>query len=305
MRWTRLGIIFGTGQLPRWAISSALQPTPHLVDDSRVRVFAGFRDADGRSRVGFVDLEADQPDHVLLVGSRPSLDLGAAGSFDADGVVPCAVVERGGALWLYYAGYRRGDTKTRFTVFGGLAVSQDGGESFERLSDGPVLGPSAEGSLFRVLHSILPHKDGWRVWYGAGSEFRRGQAKTLPVYDIRCSDSPDGLSFAALGQVCIAPSGEEHRVGRPYVFRQNDSYRMFYGAGSERVPYQLRLADSDDGQRWRDRTAQLGLPLSQQGWDSEMMAYPAFVRSARRSYLLYNGNRYGHEGFGCAVLAEP
>lgn len=275
------------------------------MSEARIRVFAGFRDDEGRSRVGFVDLDSDQPTRQLLVSARPALDLGDRDAFDADGVVPCAVLEREDALWLYYAGYRRGDANTRFSVFGGAAVSHDGGESFDRLSRQPILGPSEEGSLFRVVHSILPHVGGWRIWYGAGSEFRRGETKTLPVYDIRCSDSPDGLSFPDLGDVCIAPSGEEHRVGRPYVVREHGSYRMFYGAGSERVPYQLRLAESGDGVRWCDQTDQLGLPLSEAGWDSEMMAYPAFVRSAHRSYLLYNGNHYGEDGFGCAVLVEP
>jgi hypothetical protein len=64
---------------------------------------------------------------VTGVGYAPALDLGASGAFDQDGVVPNAVCERDGEIWLYYAGYRRGDAQTQFTVFGGTAVSRAGG----------------------------------------------------------------------------------------------------------------------------------------------------------------------------------
>jgi hypothetical protein len=35
-----------------------------------------------------------------------------------------------------------------------------------------------------------------------------------------------------------------------------------------------------------------------------MMAYPAFVELAGHRCLLYNGNRYGHDGFGWAELVD-
>jgi hypothetical protein len=38
------------------------------------------------------------------------------------------------------------------------------------------------------------------------------------------------------------------------------------------------------------------------GWDSEMQAYPSVVVSENQTYLFYNGNEYGKQGFGCAVL---
>jgi hypothetical protein len=304
VRWKRLGLVFSAADLPLWAATSALQPTPWRTGDGRLRVFAGFRDSDGRSRVGFVDLDEDDPRRVQQVSAVPALDLGEAGAFDQDGVVPCAVIADGAALRLYYAGYRRGDNAVRFTVFGGAAVSDDGGKSFRRVSPEPVLGPAPEARLFRVVHSLAPIPGGWRVYYGAGSEFRAGTAKTLPVYDIRYVDSPDGLSFPSTGTVCITPAGEEHRVGRPYVIAAPGGYLMFYGAGSERHPYRLRCAESADGRRWTDRTETLGLEPADTGWDSEMMAYPAYVTTERISYLLYNGNAYGRDGFGCAVRCD-
>jgi hypothetical protein len=46
------------------------------------------------------------------------------------------------------------------------------------------------------------------------------------------------------------------------------------------------------------------LALSNKGWDSEMMAYPAFIRVNGKGILFYNGNNYGYGGFGYAELIE-
>jgi predicted GH43/DUF377 family glycosyl hydrolase len=304
MRWEKRGLVWGPDGFAPWALNSALQPTPHLIEDGPLRVYAGMRDAEGRGSVGFVDLDPSDPSRVLRVSERPALAPADGGSFAVDGVVPTAVARAGDELRLYYAGYRRGQGDVRFRAFCGLAVSHDGGESFRAHSDEPVLPPSAEGTLFRAIHSIR-HEDGrWRVWYGAGSEFRRGATKTLPVYNIRYCESPDGISFPDEGAVCIPTSGEEHRVGRPWVVRSDAGYEMYFGAGTERLPYRLAYARSRDGFEWERDDEALGLERSASGWDSEMIAYPAVVVAGGRTYLFYNGNGYGREGFGYAERVD-
>ena len=300
MEWDKRGIVWGPNGLAAWATHSALQPTPYLFDDGPLRIYAGLRAADGRSSVGFVDVDPAYPSRVLGVSKTPALAPGTAGAFDSDGVVPTAVVRDGDRLRLYYAGYlRRSDV--RFQVFGGLAVSYDGGDSFERYSDLPVVPPSPEGTLFRVAHSIVREAGRWRAWYGAGSHFRQGATKTLPVYDIRYFESADGLAFPDAGTVCLSPIGDEHRVGRPWVVREAGTHHMYFGAGSEKVPYRLAFATSSDGIRWQRDDDALGLARSERGWDSQMAAYPAVIAVSGSVYLFYNGNDYGREGFGYAV----
>jgi hypothetical protein len=300
VRWEKRGLVWGPRGFAPWAAHSALQPTPHLFPDGPLRVYAGLRDADGRGSVGFVDLDPDDPSRVLRVCERPALHRADAGAFAIDGVVPAAVTQAGDELRLYYAGYLRNEGEIRFTVFCGLAVSHDGGETFEAHGDEPVMGASSEGRLFRVIHSIRSEGGRWRAWYGAGSEFRRGETKTLPVYDVRYCESPDGIAFPDEGTVCIPVRGEEHRVGRPWVVRSGGGYEMYFGAGTERVPYRLAYARSEDGIVWERDDEALGLERSESGWDSEMIAYPAVVQTRGRTYLFYNGNDYGREGFGYA-----
>jgi hypothetical protein len=305
MEWEKLGLVWTAPDAS--GLWGALQPTPLLLGD-RIRVFAGCRDAEGRSSVWWVDLDPEDPACVLGEASTPALTAGGPDSFDVNGVVPCAVAPTGDEVRLYYAGYSPpGGPDERFRVFSGVAAApRDDTTSFRRFRDTPLLRISADEQLFRVVHSILPADGGWRAWYGAGHEFRTGRTKLLPVYDIRQMDSPDGLDFPDAGEVAIPlGSPDEHRVGRPYVVRHEGGYRMYFGAGTEETIYRLTFADSADGRSWRRHDGRLGLECTPGGFDAEMTAYPAAVTTATGTYLFYNGNGYGRDGFGVAVLRRP
>jgi len=304
VRWTKLGLVFAPDGSQHWAKHTALQPTPVLIRDDVIRVFVGMRDATGVSRVGWVDVRADDPQKVIGVGKEPCLDIGEPGMFDENGVVPCAVVKRGEQLWMYYAGYMLPKT-VRFIAFSGLSISDDGGTSFKRIQRTPILERSEEAPLFRAIHFLLYDTGRWRVWYGAGDSFVPGNGKTLPVYNIRYMESPDGLAFSSSGRAALDLQGTEHRLGRPNIIRTPDgSFRMFFGYGSSAAPYRLGLAKSPDGLSWERCDSDLGLDLSADGWDSQMMAYPYAVTTTAGTFLFYNGNDYGREGFGIAVLEQ-
>src|SRR6185437_2290189 len=125
MKWRELGLVFNPAGKFEWAVSHALQPTPLVLKD-RIRVFVGLRDSQGVSRVGAVDLDRNDPAVVLSYSTQPVLDIREDGCFDENGVVPSAVIKHDGVVYLYYAGYQLG-AKVRFTVLGGLAISDDGG----------------------------------------------------------------------------------------------------------------------------------------------------------------------------------
>jgi hypothetical protein len=304
LRWEKKGLIYAPDGSQSWARHSALQPTPIQISDDTLRVYLGFRNDDGVSSVGFVDVLASNPSQVLRVSEKPALTSGEPGAFDESGVVPSAAVWDGDRILLSYAGYQLGQ-KVRFFVFGGLARSEDG-EVFQRLRRTPVLDRCEEALFFRVAHSIRRESDAWRVWYGAGSEFRPGRAKSLPVYDIRYLDTENLLEMPDYGEVCIALQGDEHRVGRPYVTRRpyDGCYLMFYGTGTEELGYRLGYAESVDGRVWRRRDEEVGIDVSPSGWDSTMIAYPAVITVGARTYLFYNGNDYGRTGFGYAELVN-
>lgn len=294
------GLIYGPSGESSWAKHSALQPTPYLLDTATIRIFTGFRDSDGVSRVGFVDVSADDPSNVISVSKTPSLDIGPDGAFDENGVAPCAILVFEHRLYLYYAGYQLGQ-KVRFCAYSGLAVSDDHGVTFKRLSNVPVTDRTDDAMYFRVIHSIMNDNGIFKVWYGAGSSYDVGADKTLPRYNVQMMESKSLFDFPKHGQVVVETKDDEYRVGRPYVFKNDNQFIMFYGTGSEAVPYRLGYATSIDSYSWQ-RKDDLSIEGSSATWDSEMMAYPAVVTNKDVSYLFYNGNNYGREGFGYAVI---
>lgn len=302
MQWSKKGIIFGADNYNEWMNNSALQPTPIVIGD-KIRIFTGYRDKNGVGRVGYVDVDAECPSKILKIKDTPCLDIGEPGCFDDNGVVPCAVTKVGSELYLFYAGYNIG-YHVRMTIFSGLAISKDNGETFQRYSKVPIMERTENETLFRVIHTALWENNCWKMYYGAGNRFIQGKKKTLPVYEIEMLKAKDLEGLRQEGITLLQNEGEEYRIGRPYVVKDGDLYRMFFCKGTESVTYRMAYAESPDGEHWTRNDAKLNLDLSESGWDSEMMAYPAFVRYKDKAYLFYNGNNYGYKGFGYAELIQ-
>jgi hypothetical protein len=302
MKWEKKGLIFNSRNNFSWAVNHALQPTPLVLEDI-VRVFIGARDADGVSRIGYVDLLKEDPTIIVGFSESPVLDIGADGCFDENGVVPSAVIQHENKIYLFYAGYQLGG-KVRFKVFGGLAVSEDGGATFIRCSRTPVFERTSKETLFRVPHTVLFENGCWKAWYGGGDHFIGGQDKSLPAYDIRYIESETPYKFDGDGHIVLETSGNEYRLGRPYVIKNFGTYYMFYGYSSENSPYKLGYAISTDLNNWSRQDNDIGVELSEFGWDSEMMAYPCILQFNDKTYMFYNGNNYGEDGFGLLELIE-
>ena len=107
--WTKKGLVFETARqgVGGWMLHSALTPTPYRIDDELIRVYAGFRDADGVSRIGYVDVRADDPATIVRVSAEPVLDIGRAGCFDDNGMILGDLVDAPGGLHMFYVGFQR------------------------------------------------------------------------------------------------------------------------------------------------------------------------------------------------------
>jgi len=304
VKWRKLGLVYGPdGSLP-WAVSHAMMPTPMPLNGDVLRVYVNFCDAKMVARPGFVDLHAHDPMRVLRVSREPLLDIGRPGCFDDNGVVflsPVAVEP--GVLFMYYVGFELG-TKIRYRLLTGLAISEDGGETFRRVSRAPILDRSDQELYFRCAPYVLYEDGRFRMWYVAGSQWTSVAEKDVPVYDLRYTESADGVHWPSAGRVCLDVNDEdEHGFGRPWVVHDATGYRMFYSIRRRSLgAYRLGYAQSADGLAWDRRDASLGLDTSPSGWDSQAMMYAAAASAAGRTYVLYNGNDFGKQGFGAAVL---
>ncbi|MCU0592804.1 MAG: hypothetical protein MUC57_15185 [Desulfobacterales bacterium] len=299
MQWVKKGLIYGPDGSISWARHSALTPTPIQLEPGAIRVYAGFRDAMGVSRIGYVDVAADDPSNVLKVSSRPVLDIGRPGTFDDNGVILGDVLRIDDTVRMYYVGFQQVQ-KVKFLAFSGLAVSRDHGESFERLTGAPVLDRDGESLFIRAIHSVLVEDGVWKVWYASGSGWEMIGGVPYPRYHIHCTESPDGLSFHQPGRLCIDVENSEYRIGRPRVTKRDGIYQMYFTKGDIAGHYFPGYAESSDGTHWVRKDDQIGLTLSASGWDSRTLCYPALITVHGRTYMFYNGNDMGKDGFGYA-----
>lgn len=303
MEWAKRGIVWCPGaDAPEHARTHAMGPTPVVLDERTIRVFVTCLDAQGRGRPYFVDVDARDPTRVLRVSPRPLMDVGQPGAFDDNGVLPLSFVPHGGALYMYYAGFEL-CRQIRYRIFSGLAISRDGGESFERVRRTPILDRSDRELYFRG-GSFALHEDGrFRLWYVAGDEWTELDGKPMPTYDLRYLESPDGIQFAARGELSMALTDpDEHGFGRPWVVRRGPGrYELYYSIRKRSLrAYRMGYAESSDGLRWERKDHLMGLDVSPSGFDSEAIMYAAVVTAGGREYCFYNGNGFGIDGFAVA-----
>jgi hypothetical protein len=301
MQWDKLGRVFVPDGSREWMNSHAYVPTPYALDEETIRVYVAFLDRDRVGRIGFVDVASADPLRVLRVSDRPALDVGAVGAFDEHGVTPTCVVAAESTLRLYYFGWRR-TTDVPYLLFGGLAHSEDGGDTFARVSETPVLPPVHGERACRSAPSVVREHSIWRAWYVSADEWTDVAGRVVPTYDIRTLASIDGIRWEGGGAHAVARTGDDEiGLGRPFVSAGGEGYRMWYSIRSRTRGYRIGFASSRDGNSWTRRDAEAGIDVSTSGWDSEMICFGAVLSTRHGMYLFYNGNDYGKSGFGVAV----
>ena len=78
---------------------------------------------------------------IISVSTKPVIELGKLGCFDEHGIFPINVLHHQGKVYAYTCGWsRRVFTSVETGI--GFATSNDGGETFTKLGDGPILGAS-------------------------------------------------------------------------------------------------------------------------------------------------------------------
>lgn len=302
MKWRKRGRIYAAdGSLP-WAKQYGHLTTPLFLNETTLRIYVAFCDENTVGRVGFVDVRADNPSAVVNVSKRPVLDVGCPGAFDENGVVPTSVIRLSNKLYLYYVGYQLG-YKVRYYQFTGLAISSDGGNNFERCSRVPVIDRTDKEMLNRTAAFVRYEQGIFKMWYVGGDDWIVVNGKSLPRYNIRYIESSDGVSWPKEGEVCVDfSSDDEHVLGRPYLIERAGLYRMFYSVRTKSRGYRIGYAESNDAQHWVRKDDQVGIDVSPNGWDSEMIAYASVLEYKGAFYMFYNGNNCGQTGFGYAVL---
>jgi hypothetical protein len=310
MHWEKKGLIFAPNQNHDWMVSHAQVPLVDRVNSEVLRIYFGTRDKDNRTVTTFIEVDVADPIHVSYVHDRPVLGLGELGCFDDCGAMPSWIVDQGSDKYLYYTGWNT-STTVPYRNSIGLALSQDGGKTFSRVYDGPILDRTYREPHFCAVPCVLVEDGRWRMWYLSGVKWDVFNDKPEPRYHIKYAESADGVNWDRRGIVCIDFKSEaEAGIVRPSVMREGGVYKMWYSyrglehyRTDKRSSYRIGYAESHDGVEWTRKDEDLGLDISPTGWDSEMVAYPYVQAHGRTKYMFYNGNGFGKSGFGYAVLS--
>lgn len=290
--------------------SHAGVPTVDAGRGETARIYFAARDVSGRSRIAFVDVEAADPSNVRDISAAPVLPLGELGTFDDNGTTPSCVVNFDSRKYLYYIGWNPQVTVS-YRLAIGLAISDDGGRTFSKLSQGPLLDRSVEEPFFNTAPCVILENGIWRMWYVSCTGWEIADGHPEPIYHVKYGESDDGIHWRRSGHVCIDYDERTGSIGRPYVYRHRGRYHMFYsyrGRQSYRTDteqsYRLGYAESADGMTWTRRDDAVGIHRSSGGWDSDMIEYACLYRHGGTIIMLYNGNGFGRSGMGYAVLED-
>lgn len=290
--------------------SHASIPVVDPINDEVLRVYFGTRDKQGRSFPTYLEVLADDPREIRYVHDRPILSLGQLGTFDDNGIMPSWIVNHGSKKYLYYIGWNPQVT-VAYRLSIGLAISEDGGKSFSKYSEGPICDRGVDEPYFNTAPCVVVDGTSWKMWYVACTGWEMVNKRPEPRYHIKYALSDDGIHWERTNQVCVDYDSFADAIGRPCVFVTNGMYRMLYSYRSIQnyrtdpsQSYRLGYAESLDGIHWLRRDDEVGIDRSATGWDSEMLEYSHVFVSKRGIYLFYNGNGFGQSGFGYAVLRE-
>jgi predicted GH43/DUF377 family glycosyl hydrolase len=195
--------------------------------------------------------------------------------------------------------------KVRYFLFLGLAISEDGGESFIRYSKVPVLERSHNELFVRSAAHVHRHENCWKMWYIASDKWINVYEKQVPTYNIRYLESQDGVTWEKQGKICLdIAENDEYGFGRPFVMIEKNLYKMWYSVRTISQGYRIGYAESSDGVSWTRKDKEVGIDVSETGWDSEMICFACVQKTKYGTYMFYNGNNYGETGFGVAVLED-
>jgi hypothetical protein len=300
MRWTKLGRVHIADASGTWMTSHASMPTPYGLSEEAIRVYVAFFDHDDIARIGFVDVAVEDPRKILRVSDHPALDVGVIGAFDEHGVTPSAVIAEGATVRLYYSGSQRAINVPHLS-FAGLAVSEDGGNTFERVSRAPVLS-RVDGERMRRSAPTVARVDGiWHAWYVAADTWIDLDGRAVPKSEIRTTSSEDGIRWCSAGNIALEVSGDDEvALGRPFVSLTDDGYSMWFSLQSRSGPCRIGFATSEDGVSWRRRDEDHAIDVSQAGSDRQAACFGAVFSAPSDTYLFYDGSRSGEPGFDVA-----
>ena len=304
MIWEKKGLIYCPNGEHEWEIDTFMTPQPILMNDDIIRIYGGVRDKEGRSRIKYIDVSAENPKKILKISDKVCLDLGNRGCFDDNGMILGDVLNVNGKIYMYYVGFQHVQ-HVKFMAFSGVAISSDGGENFKRLKETPIMDRSEQGRYGRCIHNVIYDEGIFKIYYTVINSWKNIGGIDYPSYNIWYTESKDGVTISNQDKtMCVDVNEDEYRIGRPKVYKTEFGWEMYYTRDFISKDYVVGYAVSKDGIHWTRKDNENRLDKSKDGWDSEMACYSVKLECKGNCYMFYSGNGMGKTGVGYAQSVE-
>jgi predicted GH43/DUF377 family glycosyl hydrolase len=317
LKWKKLGKIFDPTQHKLANNCVEFAQSPQVLEfENFIRIYFSTREKDSAgkfiSHISFIEMDKNFRE-LLKVSDHTIITMGALGCYDEHGIFPLNVLRDNNRVLGFIGGWNRRVSVDIETSIG-LAISHDDGLTFKRIGDGPVLSSTLDEPFLVGDPFVLKLKDTYHMWYIYGTQWIQNPVKDVKerVYKIGHAVSADAVNWIKTNRQIIADKlNETECQALPSVIFLNNRYHMVFcyrqAIGfreNSKDAYRIGYAYSEDGLNWTRDDDNVGIDTTPGDWDSDMMCYPHICNCNGKIYLLYNGNNFGRNGFGVAVLEE-
>ena len=305
MKWNKIGKIISPNQTLEWSQTHCWVPFADHQYDDVYRIYFATRNTENFSQVGWVEIDLNNPFTILNSSQVPSLSLGPLGSFDDSAVLPSWITYSDDKKYFWYIAWMQGKRVPYYASLGLAISSENNTNEYVKYLGGPILPRNNIDPYMTASACVLKIREGfWQMWYLTNTkwEYKGDDKIPTPRYHLKYAESKDGLNWNRNGVIAIDfKDDEEYAISRPCVLIEGGKYKMWYSYRGEK--YRIGYAESNDVIIWTRMDSKVGIGVSENGFDSEMIEYPHVFQHGDRKYMLYNGNNFGYDGIGLAVEA--
>lgn len=297
--WERLGKLICPNEESSSMVKYASMPMAYQLNRNEYRIYFSSRNKNNNSSIHYFEIDIRKPFELKHIKTDPVLEKGEYGYFDDNGLYSGPLIENDDKLYMFYSGRSNGEDYL-FYMNIGLAQSKDGGKSFTRYTDVPILGRSEHDPWLVTAPCVFQVKGQWHMIYTSGTKIFRNRTSN---YDLKLAKSDDFFYWQQTGDMVIPLEEGESNISTPTIYKHHDTYHLWFSVKPQVGEYRIGYATSIDGLHWSRDDSRLGLKTSKSGFDSESLSYPSVFQHGDYLYMVYSGNRNGRDGCGLARLS--
>ena len=311
----KIGQIFKFDESPfKGRFVSHAQSPQAIVYKDFVRIYFSTRKKDDKGKflsyVQYVDYDKDFS-NIMNYSENEVISLGKLGCFDEHGIFPFSPLLYKNNFFAYTNGWTR-RTSVDIDSSIGFALSKDSGKTFIKNGDGPILTSSLKEPFLIGDPFVRVFDEKYYMFYIYGERWiHNNKNQNLErVYKIGYAISNNGINWEKMNKKIITDKlNKDECQALPTVIKIDNSYHMFFCyrqaidfRENKENGYKIGYAYSNNLKEWTRDDNLFKIKILNNEWDSNMQCYPNVFKCKNQIYMLYNGNEFGKNGFGLAVL---